>query len=71
MMAMPVTGGNPDQDLVAMMMPHHHGVIGMARVPLRDGGAPLIPRMAQRVVADQEHEVREFRAWQAEHSAPE
>jgi len=27
--------------------------------------------MAQRVIADQEREVREFRAWQAKHLGPE
>ena len=69
MMAAPMTG-NPDQDFVAMMTPHHQGAIDMARIYLRDGRNPALRRMAQRIIAGQEREVREFRAWQAKRPAP-
>lgn len=59
--------GNPDQDLVAMMMPHHQGAIDMARIYLPDGKDPDIRRMAGKVITDQQREVAEFKAWQAKH----
>ncbi len=68
MMAGPMTG-DPDRDLVVMMMPHHRGAIDMARIYLRDGKDPAIRRMAQRIIVDQEREIREFEAWLAKHPA--
>ena len=62
--------GNPDQDLVAMMIPHHQGAIDMARIYLRTGRDPQIRRMAQKIITDQEREIREMQAWQARHPAP-
>lgn len=66
MMGAPMTG-NPDQDLVSMMMPHYQGAIDMARIYLRDGKDPEIRRMAQKIITDQEKEIAEFKAWQAKH----
>ena len=68
MMEAPMTG-NPDQDLVRMMMPHHQGAIDMARIYLRDGRDPEIRRIAQKIITDQEKEIAEFKAWQAKHPA--
>ena len=68
MMSAPMTG-NPDQDLVSMMMPHHQGAIDMARIYLRDGKDPEIRRMAEKIITDQEKEIAEFKAWQAKHPA--
>ncbi len=65
----PMTG-NPDQDFVSMMTPHHQGAIDMARIYLRDARDPEIRRMAQKIIADQEREIREFKAWQARHPMP-
>ena len=59
--------GNPDQDSVAMMMPHHQGAIDMARIHLRDGKNPDIRRMAGKIITDQEREIAEFKARQAKH----
>ena len=59
--------GTADQALVAMMLPHHQGAIDMARIYLREGRDPAIRRMAQKIIADQEREIREMRAWQARH----
>lgn len=64
----PMTG-NPDQDFVGMMTPHHQGAIDMARTYLRDGRDPEIRRMAQTIIADQEREIRQFKAWQVRHPA--
>ena len=62
--------GNPDQDLVSMMIPHHQGAIDMAHIYLRTGRDPQIRRMVTKIIADQEREIREMRAWQARHPAP-
>lgn len=70
MMAPQAMTGDPDRDLVAMMIPHHQGAIDMARIYLRTGRDPQIRRMARKIVADQEREIRELRAWQAKHPAP-
>ena len=70
MMAPQAMAGDADQNLVAMMIPHHQGAIDMARIYLREGRDPAIRRMAQRIIADQEREIREMRAWQARHPAP-
>jgi len=68
MMGAPMTG-NPDQDFVAMMTPHHQGAIDMARSYLRDGKDPEIRGMAEKIIGDQEREIGEFKAWQAKHPA--
>ena len=62
--------GDPDRDLVTMMMPHHQSAIDMARIYLRDGKDPTIRKMAQKIIVDQERENKEFKAWLAKHPAP-
>ena len=59
--------GDPDRDFVAMMAPHHQGAIDMARIYLRSGRDPQIRRMANKIIADQEREIRDMQAWQARH----
>lgn len=66
MMGAPMSG-DPDRDLVTMMMPHHQGAIDMARIYLRDGKDPAIRKMAQKIIVDQEREIRDFKAWLARH----
>lgn len=62
--------GDPDRDLVTMMMPHHQSAIDMARIYLRDGKDPTIRKIAQKIIVDQEREIKEFKAWLAKHPAP-
>ena len=69
MMAAPMTG-NPDRDLANIMISHHQGAIDMARIYLRDGKDPEMRRIAEKIVSDQEREIREFRDWLAKHPAP-
>ena len=57
--------GKPDEDFVLMMMPHHQGAIDMAKVELQYGKDPTLRGMAQDIVAAQEKEIAEMRAWQA------
>ncbi len=61
--------GDPDRDLVTMMMPHHQGAIDMARIYLRDGKDPAIRAMAEKIIVDQEREIGAFKAWLAAHPA--
>jgi len=68
MAAAPATG-NVDHDFVAMMIPHHQGAIDMAKVELASGNDPLLRKLAQNIVAAQQREIREMKAWQAKHPA--
>ena len=66
MAAAPMTG-NPDHDFVAMMIPHHQGAIDMARFELAHGTDPAMRALAKEIVAAQDKELAEMRAWQKTH----
>jgi uncharacterized protein (DUF305 family) len=68
MMAKPLTG-NPDQDFVAMMIPHHQGAIDMARAELQYGKDPMLRHMARGIITAQQKEIREMQQWQSKHPA--
>ena len=69
MAAVPMTDDS-DRDFVAMMMPHHQGAIDMARYELANGKDPAMRKLARDVVAAQEKEIAEMKAWQAKHPSP-
>ncbi len=49
--------GNADSDFVHMMVPHHQGAIDMAILELRYGHNPILKRLAQEIVVDQQQEI--------------
>jgi uncharacterized protein (DUF305 family) len=62
----PMTG-NPDQDFVAAMIPHHEGAIDMAEVELKYGHDPFLRRLARDIITAQMHEIADMKAWQTQH----
>ena len=50
-------GGNPDRDFAAMMIAHHQGAIDMAKAELAFGTDPVLRRLAQAIIVEQQQEI--------------
>lgn len=59
-MAVPHTG-DPDRDFAAMMIPHHQGAIDMAKAELEYGKDPVLRRLAQGIIVEQQQEIEVMR----------
>lgn len=49
--------GDPDQDFLAMMIPHHQGAIDMARLVLVHGRDPYVRQLAEDIIGAQRAEI--------------
>jgi len=61
--------GNPDRDFAAMMIPHHQGAIDMAKVELIYGRDPVLRRLAQGIIVEQQQEIELMQRYLSEGSA--
>ncbi|ABF40986.1 protein of unknown function DUF305 [Candidatus Koribacter versatilis Ellin345] len=55
--------GDTDRDFAAMMLPHHRGAIDMAKAELRYGTDPVMRRLAQEILVDQQSEIDAMNLW--------
>jgi uncharacterized protein (DUF305 family) len=69
MTSAPMTG-DPDRDFARMMIPHHQGAIAMAEAVLEEGHDPVIRKMAQEIVENQQQEIKQLKAWLENHKDP-
>jgi uncharacterized protein (DUF305 family) len=62
-MAAAPMNGNVDHDFATMMMPHHQGAIDMAKAELTYGKDPIMRRLAQEILVDQQSEIDAMQLW--------
>jgi uncharacterized protein (DUF305 family) len=55
--------GDVDHDFAVMMIPHHQGAIEMAKSELLFGKDPVMRRLAQEVLVDQQSEIDAMNLW--------
>jgi len=55
--------GNVDHDFATMMIPHHQGAIEMAEAELSYGKDPVMRRLAQEILVDQQSEIDAMILW--------
>jgi len=48
---------DPDRDFAAMMIPHHQGAVDMAKLQLIYGRDPVLRRLAQAIIVEQQQEI--------------
>ncbi len=68
-MAAAPMSGDIDHDFAAMMIPHHQGAIDMAKAELNYGKDPVMRRLAQEIIVDQESEIDAMQLWLTTNSA--
>ena len=62
-MAAAPMNGSVDHDFAAMMIPHHQGAIDMAKAELIYGKDPVMRRLAQEILVDQQSEIDAMQLW--------
>src|ERR1700752_2726338 len=55
--------GDIDHDFATMMMPHHQGAIDMAKAELLYGKDPVMRRLAEEIVVDQQSGIQAMQLW--------
>ncbi len=61
------SSGDADIDFVRMMIPHHQAAVEMAQTQLKYGKDPQIRKLAEDIVAAQNREIAQMKAWLAQH----
>jgi uncharacterized protein (DUF305 family) len=61
--------GNVDHDFASMMIPHHEGAIDMAKAELIYGKDPVMRRLAQEILVDQQSEIDAMHLWLGKRTA--
>lgn len=67
MSAAPMTG-NINHDFATMMIPHHQGAIDMAKGELNYGKDPIMRRLAEEIIVDQQSEIDVMNLWLEKHA---
>ena len=67
-MAAAPMNGDVDHDFATMMMPHHQGAINMAEAELSYGKDPVMRRLAQEIIVDQQSEIDAMQLWLTKNS---
>jgi uncharacterized protein (DUF305 family) len=62
--------GDVDHDFATMMMPHHQGAIDMAKAELLYGKDPVMRRLAEEIVVDQQSEIQAMQLWLSKQPTP-
>jgi len=62
-MASASMNGNVDHDFASMMIPHHQGAIDMAKAEILYGKDPVMRRLAQEILVDQQSEIDAMQLW--------
>ena len=57
--------GQPDSDFLAMLIPHHEGVVDMARLVLIHGRDSVVRQIAEMIIASQRVEIAVMRGQMA------
>ena len=55
--------GDVDHDFATMMMPHHQGAIDMAKAELVYSKDPVMKRLAEEIIVDQQSEIQAMQLW--------
>lgn len=55
------SSGDADRDFATMMIPHHQGAVEMAEAELRFGRDPVLRRLAQGIIVEQQQEIAVMR----------
>ena len=59
--------GDADKDFVMMMIPHHESAVTMAEDEISHGKEYELKKLAQKIIADQNKEIKEFKDWLTNH----